>query len=153
MVIETACRVDAALLLVAAITYDAIISDFRMPGMNGLSLLQEVVRLRPETSLIMVTAHGDNHLEEQAVRLGAYAFVHKPIDREQVASIVQRALQRATLLKRIRQEELQSQSDYLGITPLAGPGLAALQRAREFSTELQEKITELVKPPDDPPQS
>ncbi len=62
--------------------YDAIVSDIKMPGMDGLALLHEIRDLRPATPTLMITGHGERDLAVQALRGGAYDFVQKPIDRD-----------------------------------------------------------------------
>jgi CheY-like chemotaxis protein len=57
-----------------------IVSDINMPGMDGLNLLREIKRRRPELSVIMVTAYGDDERVRTASLLGAAAFLSKPVD-------------------------------------------------------------------------
>ena len=57
-----------------------ILSDINMPGMDGLELLREVRRLRPELPVLMVTAYGDDERRHRADELGAAAFLSKPVD-------------------------------------------------------------------------
>jgi two-component system sensor histidine kinase/response regulator len=71
-----------ALELIEAVDFDAVVSDIKMPGMDGLTLLREVKALRPRTPTLLITGHGDHELAVQALRGCAYDFVHKPIDRD-----------------------------------------------------------------------
>ena len=57
-----------------------ILSDINMPGMDGLELLREVRRLRPELPVLMVTAYGDDERRRHALGLGAFDFITKPVD-------------------------------------------------------------------------
>ena len=57
-----------------------ILSDINMPGMDGLTLLQEVKRRRPELPVMMVTAYGDEERRRQAAEAGALQFLSKPVD-------------------------------------------------------------------------
>jgi CheY-like chemotaxis protein len=57
-----------------------ILSDINMPGMDGLELLREVRRLRPELPVLMVTAYGDEGRRHRADELGAADFLTKPVD-------------------------------------------------------------------------
>jgi len=57
-----------------------ILSDINMPGMDGLSLLQEVKRSRPELPVMMVTAYGDDERRRRASAYGAAEFITKPVD-------------------------------------------------------------------------
>jgi CheY-like chemotaxis protein len=57
-----------------------ILSDINMPGMDGLTLLREIKRLRPELPVMMVTAYGDDERRRQAAEAGALQFLSKPVD-------------------------------------------------------------------------
>jgi len=57
-----------------------ILSDINMPGMDGLSLLREVKKSRPEMPVMMVTAYGDDERRRRARELGAAEFLTKPVD-------------------------------------------------------------------------
>jgi CheY-like chemotaxis protein len=59
-----------------------ILSDINMPGMDGLTLLREIKKLRPDMPVIMVTAYGDDERRRQAAAHGAAEFVTKPVDFE-----------------------------------------------------------------------
>jgi CheY-like chemotaxis protein len=61
-----------------------ILSDINMPGMDGLELLGEIRRLRPDLPVLMVTAYGDDDRKRRADELGAAAFLAKPVDFEQL---------------------------------------------------------------------
>src|SRR5581483_5038131 len=66
--IDTSDSAGAALVAVAATDYDAIISDIKMPGMDGLTLLRKIVELRPDTPTLLITGHGEHDLAIQALR-------------------------------------------------------------------------------------
>jgi CheY-like chemotaxis protein len=57
-----------------------ILSDINMPGMDGLTLLQEVKQRRPELPVMMVTAYGDDERRRKASEFGATRFITKPVD-------------------------------------------------------------------------
>ena len=61
-----------------------ILSDINMPGMDGLELLSEFRRLRPELPVLMVTAYGDDERRHRADELGAADFLSKPVDFDQL---------------------------------------------------------------------
>jgi CheY-like chemotaxis protein len=61
-------------------TLIVILSDINMPGMDGLQLLGEVKRRRPDLPVMMVTAYGDNERRRRAAELGAIEFITKPVD-------------------------------------------------------------------------
>jgi DNA-binding NtrC family response regulator len=78
--VHTATSSTGALALIKDHDYDAIISDIRMPGMDGLELTTKVLECRPNTPVLLMTAHGDRDLGVKALHTGAYAYVLKPID-------------------------------------------------------------------------
>ena len=57
-----------------------ILSDINMPGMDGLALLREIKTRRPELTVMMVTAYGDDERRRRASEEGAFEFVTKPVD-------------------------------------------------------------------------
>jgi CheY-like chemotaxis protein len=57
-----------------------ILSDINMPGMDGLTLLREIKRVRPDLPVMMVTAYGDDERRRQAEQAGALQFLSKPVD-------------------------------------------------------------------------
>src|SRR5437763_14738817 len=59
-----------------------ILSDINMPGMDGLTLLREIKKLRPELPVMMVTAYGDDERRRSASEYGAAEFITKPVDFE-----------------------------------------------------------------------
>ena len=85
--------------------YDAIVSDIKMPGMDGLTLLAKIQELRPETPTLLITGHGDHDLALQAMRGGAYDFIQKPIDRDYVVAALRRAIQTHQLRRQVREHQ------------------------------------------------
>ena len=61
-----------------------IISDINMPGMDGLQLLEEIKQRRPDLPVMMVTAYSDDERRRRASELGAFEFISKPVDFEQL---------------------------------------------------------------------
>jgi PAS domain S-box-containing protein len=86
--------------------YDAIVSDIKMPGMDGLALLHEIRELRPTTPTLMITGHGERELAVQALRGGAYDFVQKPIDRDYFFASLERAVHLRRLDRQVEQQRL-----------------------------------------------
>ncbi len=82
-----------ALTLIEVQDYDAIVTDIKMPGIDGLVLLSKIQELRPETPTLLITGHGDHTLAIQALRGGAYDFIQKPIDRDYFVAALRRAIQ------------------------------------------------------------
>lgn len=68
-----------------------VLTDIRMPGMDGLTLMNRVHEIDRDIPVILITGHGDVQLAVRAMREGAYDFVEKPFDASQLAEIVARA--------------------------------------------------------------
>src|SRR5438128_1706997 len=104
--VDTADSAAAALDRIAARDYDAIVTDIKMPGMDGLELLAEIRTHRPDTPTLMITGHGERDLVVHALRGGAYDFIQKPIDRDYFVASLRRAIQTRELGRRVKQEQL-----------------------------------------------
>ena len=78
---------------------DLIISDIKMPDMNGIELLRAARELLPEVEVIMMTAFASVDTAREAFLLGAYDFVQKPFDNDLLKETVTRALQKVSLIK------------------------------------------------------
>jgi DNA-binding NtrC family response regulator len=103
--VDTANSAAAALDQIAAHDYDAIVTDIKMPGMNGLALLAEIRRQRPDTPVLMITGHGEDVLTIQSLRSGAYDFIQKPIDRDYFVTSLQRAILARSLTRRVKNRQ------------------------------------------------
>src|SRR6266403_4901991 len=95
--------------------YDAIVTDVKMPGTDGLSLLAEIQARWPNTPTIMITGHGEHELAIHALRGGAFDFIQKPIDRNYFVSSLRRAIETSESRRRVqeRQRTLERRSDEL----------------------------------------
>ena len=83
-------------------TFSLIISDIKMPEMDGIELLKRVKAINPRMMVIMVTAYPEIGMAVEAMRLGAYDFIMKPADMDLVILSVKKALEKKRLKKRLR---------------------------------------------------
>lgn len=83
---------QTALDLLRAAPVDVVLSDVRMPGMDGLTLLQRAMTLSPQPVCIMLTAYGTIEVAVEAMRRGAYDFMTKPINLDRLEILLKRAL-------------------------------------------------------------
>ena len=104
--IDTAAAASEAIELVQETDYDAIISDIKMPGMDGLALLGEIRALWPRTPTLLITGHGERDLAVQALRGGAYDFVQKPIDRDYFVASLRRAIEMRKLDRAVEAQKV-----------------------------------------------
>src|SRR4030088_915401 len=96
----------AALDLITAMDHDAIVTDIKMPGTDGLALLAEIRSRRPDTPTLMITGHGDHALAIDALRGGAYDFIQKPIDRDYFVASLRLAIQIAEFSRNTKEQQL-----------------------------------------------
>jgi DNA-binding NtrC family response regulator len=94
IVIDTATTAEHALRLIEDTDYDTIVSDFSMPGLNGIDFLKECKAMRPDIPVVLFTGYGTAELETEALKEGAYALVQKPVDADVFLSVVTRAILR-----------------------------------------------------------
>jgi DNA-binding NtrC family response regulator len=104
--VETADSAAAALDRIAAGDYDAIVTDIKMPGMDGLALLAEIRGRQPDTPILIITGHGEYDLSVRALRAGAYDFIQKPIDRDHFVASLYRAIRTNASNRRGRARQL-----------------------------------------------
>ncbi len=93
---------EEALKELTARPYDVVISDVRMPKLDGMALLEKAVALSPEVTFVVMSAYGTNDVALQAVQKGAYDYVQKPFKPEEVVFVLQKAEERHRLLKENR---------------------------------------------------
>jgi len=98
--INAATTAEQGLRLLSHDHFDAIVSDFRMSGLNGIDLLKECKSLCPHTPVVLITGYGSRALEQDALDHGAYAVLQKPLDSAVIYSVVKRAILRCQLLQR-----------------------------------------------------
>lgn len=72
---------------------DVVVADLRMPRVDGLQLLEWLKREQPDTRFILVTGYGSDAVEKRARELGAYGYLHKPVDPEMLSQVITLALQ------------------------------------------------------------
>ena len=89
-----------------------ILLDLKMPTLGGIEVLTEVMAIDAEVPVIILTAHGDIPTAVHAMRLGAYDYLCKPFQNDDIVLTVRRALERRVLLNEV--EALRSQLDECG---------------------------------------
>ncbi len=104
----TAQDAATALQTLGRAKVDIVISDFKMPGATGMELLAEVRAKYPDILFVMLTAHGSIEMAVSAMRAGAFDFLRKPVDFDELDAVLERA-DKAIGLKR-QNSELQAQN-------------------------------------------
>ena len=105
---ETFASAEEALKVVGADWPGVVVSDVRMPGMDGMALLKRLMGVDSGLPVIMITGHGDVPMAVEAMRIGAYDFLEKPFNPERMTELAKRAGQqrRLTLDNRALRREL-----------------------------------------------
>lgn len=81
---------------------EVVVSDLRMPGLDGLQLLQWVHAEQPRTRFILLTGYGNEEVERQARALGAYEFLNKPISPDALSLVITAAMQKGKAEEKAR---------------------------------------------------
>lgn len=103
---------DVALKLLESDTYDLVVSDVSMPGLNGMALLERIKNTTPETAVLMITAYTTAEQAVEAMKLGAYDYIAKPFKVEEVKVLVRNALEKSSLQKENRRLKHEVQERY-----------------------------------------
>ena len=93
----TADSGEQALALLDAERVDLLITDIKMPGMDGMDLLKRVRQASPETQVIVITAFGTIEMAVEAMKAGAFEYVTKPFNRDELSLAVRKALRLRSL--------------------------------------------------------
>jgi len=96
---------------------DIILTDYKMPGKSGLDLLREVKKINPEISVVIITAFGTIEDAVKAMKEGAYDYLTKPIDLDELDLLVKRMVERQQLLSenKMLKEQLSDKYKLTGI--------------------------------------
>ncbi len=89
----------AALQKIRSQSFDLLVLDFRMPGMDGLETFRRAKEINPEIAAIILTGYGTSEREIEGLRLGVKKFVRKPITIDQLANVINDVLAKARIEK------------------------------------------------------
>jgi DNA-binding response OmpR family regulator len=95
---DTAFTGEAALKRISEEQPDIMVLDIKMPGIDGMEVLRRVRKAYPRIQVIMLTAHGTDKDKEEAERLGAFAYLRKPVDLEMLTNTMRAASKRLEAL-------------------------------------------------------
>ncbi len=115
--VETAASAAEALQKSAQKRFDLVLTDLRMPGADGLSLVGQLTREDPPTLVILMTAYGSMDSAEEALRQGAFDYLTKPLERDELLLTVGRAFERIRLFEenRLLRQQLEARFRVEGI--------------------------------------
>ena len=126
-----ACGGEEALAALGKESFDLVITDVRMPGMDGMALLAKLKQEVPELPVVVLTAHGTVPMAVEAMRQGAADFLQKPPEREEILFVVKKALdasapERSAAPRRASSSAL---DDLVGTSPAMEEVRALVKRA------------------------
>jgi DNA-binding NtrC family response regulator len=132
---ETYASAEEALRRIGADFPGIVVSDVRMPGIDGMTLLRRLLGVDPALPVILVTGHGDVPMAVEAMRVGAFDFLEKPFNPDRMTELAKRAttLRRQSLESRALRREL---SDGATIMHMLIGTSAAMARLREDILDL-----------------
>lgn len=120
-----------------------LVTDVRLPGMDGLALLERALKVDPSLPVVLVTGHGDVAMAVRAMQLGAYDFIEKPFSAERFMDTVRRAMERRMLRAAVDdlREQLQRKS---GIEAVLLGQSEAMERLRRRILRLAETSADVM---------
>jgi len=110
--IDTAVNGEEALSKLAGGIFTLVLLDMKLPGMDGMKVLEKLREIRPDIKVIIVTAYGTIDSAVEAMKLGAVDFIQKPFAPDEIRSLVRRVIDRDTL-------DEQKADDYTSFLELA----------------------------------
>ncbi len=129
---------EEALKELAARPYDVVISDVRMPKLDGMTLLKRALEQQPDLTFLVMSAYGSQELALEAVQHGAYDYVQKPFKPEEVVFALKKAEERLRLLRENRRLKeargLQPLERILGVSEAVGALRRQIQKLAPVST-------------------
>jgi two-component system, NtrC family, response regulator HydG len=123
--------------------FDLLITDLRMPRMDGMQLLQEAKRIFPDLPVVMMTAHGTISNAVEAMRQGAYDYLQKPFDGDAIKALVERALEHGRLVR--ENHALRCATEQSAPRPLIGHGPAMTDVRRKIELVARSNATVLIR--------
>lgn len=110
--VKTAVNGDDALSRLKEQPFDLLLTDLKMPGIDGMALIEQAVELYPHLKVIMISAHATVDNAVGAMKLGAVDFIQKPFTPQEIRDIVQQVLERQSIAE-------QEESDYEAMVEIA----------------------------------
>ena len=100
---ETATSVEEALSILHDETFRVVLTDVKMPGQDGYSLLRSIKSFHPDTEVVVLTGFGSVEGAVSALKEGAYDYILKPFEREALESVIARALEKSHLVSETKE--------------------------------------------------
>lgn len=127
----------------AAGRFDLMITDLKMPKLTGIELLAEAKKLRPEMPVVLMTAFATVQTAVEAMKLGAYDYIQKPFDGDEIKLLVDRTLEHNRLIR--ENAALRSMAELSAARPLIGSGEAMQAIRRTIEQISRSSATVLIR--------
>jgi two-component system response regulator AtoC len=103
--------------------FDIILTDLHLPDMNGIEMVKQSKKFLPDTEIIMVTGHGSTEKAIEATKAGAFYYVEKPVEFDELLILIEKAIERKQQTAEIRElrGKLTSKNSYEGIIGASKP--------------------------------
>ncbi len=137
--VQTGASASIAMEYLQEDPYDLMLTDMKMPGMDGLELLRRARQVRPDMEVVVMTAHASIKTAVTAIQEGACDYLEKPFDKETLLLVMQRAIERSRLRRENEQlralvTESVSLRNIVGNCPVMQPVIARTQRAAQVNS-------------------
>jgi two-component system response regulator HydG len=124
--------------------FDLLITDLKMPKMTGMELLAEAKRLRPDMPVVLMTAFASVQTAVEAMKLGAYDYIQKPFDGDEIKMLVDRTLEHSRLIK--ENQVLRSVAEQQNMPrPLIGSGSTMAEVKKKIELVARSNATVLIR--------
>ena len=136
--VEEAASADEAVERCRDTDFQVVLSDIKMPGRSGIELVGEIRNIRPGTPVVLMTAYASVPTAVEAMKLGAFDYIQKPFNPEEVGILIERAVRERRLLRenevmRRTIEDLDSNRMLIGEAPAMRPVLEKIERVAQSS--------------------
>jgi len=123
--------------------FDLMITDLKMPKMTGIELLAEAKKLRPEMPVVLMTAFATVSTAVEAMKLGAYDYIQKPFDGDEIKHLIDRTLEHNRLIR--ENQALRSMTEVSTPRPLIGSGPAMAEVRKKIDLVARSNATVLIR--------
>ena len=105
-----------ALEMIKAADYDVVLCDIKMPGMDGIEVLQKIEEIKPDTPVVMISGHGNIDTAVESIKKGAFDFIEKPLDLNRLLITLRNAMDKSTLIMetKVLRKKVGKRADLVG---------------------------------------
>jgi DNA-binding NtrC family response regulator len=108
-----------ALEIVKNAEYDIVLCDIKMPGLDGIEVLEQLQKMTPDTPVVMISGHGNIDTAVESIKKGAYDFIEKPLDLNRLLITIRNAMDKSTLVNetKILKKKVSKKFEIVGESP------------------------------------